>query len=879
MKSLPRSRFFSLLLAAGLTGATLVALDTAPAVATFTPPPGCVLTTSTHVSCTWNRPGGAGSFSVTVPLGTTSVNVTAIGQRGFDAATGGAVGGAASYVMATLPVTAGQGIDGVFRTDGGAGSNGAGNGGGSARVSRQGIEVVVAGGGGGAGNGATGPIGARAGGNGGGSPGGQGEPGVNLTGAAPGSEPQGGGGAGQLDNGTGGRGSLTSGCQGFAGTAGSTTLGGNGGLSLGGGGGGGWRGGGGGGGAAFVTNATSYCDTGAGGGGGGSLTQTGGSIRRATAAESTSRITVDFDLHGFALATSSLDFETVKVGTVSSSLTAILRNTGEGPLVPSPSTITGPFQRTDGCTGTTLAPGAECSIQVRFAPTTSGVASGVLSLPSDATNGTKVVTLTGTGGLPAGNVSPSSITFPSTGVGDTSSSQPVALTNTGNASMSVGTVSFAGANAADFVKSADSCQNSLLPAGASCTVDVSFRPTAGGSRTTMLRFVTDAAGSPHTATLNGTGLAPAISTPPSVAFGNQALGSSATAGLLITNNGDGPLTVSGLSVVSGSSDFAIGNTCVTTIQAHSSCNAVVTFQPMAKGARNGIVHVTSNGGTRDVPLSGTGFATTTVVFRGPGTYYTPADDATATIAVADQGYLAQYYVKVTNNGPTATAYNFALAGSGASANAQVSIKGGATLPVDGTGAWTTPVIAAGGYKEFAVKVTPNSAGQTISNVMVSVRHPNGAVTSRFFTETNTDAPAKGTDGFGLFARAGSQRWIGGTFDGQTTTSNSLALNQSVIYTARIRNDGTTAHPITFSLLGGTNACWTRVVKVGTADITSAAVGAGYLSKTLSPAQYVDVKVTVKRVATTGCSGITFTARTMDNGVVQHFSRLLANPKA
>jgi hypothetical protein len=881
MKPLPRSRSISLLLAAGLTGAALVALDPAPAAATFTPPPGCVLTTSTHVTCTWLRPSPAGSFSVSIPLGTTSVDILAIGQHGLPAATGTAVGGHGAVVTATVPAVGGETFDAFFPSDGGTGDNGGGSGGASTRVARQGTEVVVAAGGGGAGNGASGTIGARSGGD-GGDPGGQGKPGVDLTGVgAVLDPPQGGGGGGLLVNGPGGRGAQSSGCTGFAGTAGSTSIGGGGGLSLGGGGGAGVHGGGGGGGAAFVTNETDYCDTGAGGGGGGSLTQNGGSIRVATDAESTAKVVLQFDLRGYAVAGTSLDFGTVKVGQTSSDLTVTLRNLGAGPMVPSTSTITGPFQRTDGCAGITLASGAECNIQVRFTPTTTGSASGVLSIPSNASNGTRVVSLIGTGGLPTASVSPATITFPNTAVGTTSSSQPVALTNTGTASMSIGTVSVAGANAADFVKSADSCQGSLLPAGASCTTQVSFRPTAGGARTATLRFTTDAAGSPHTATLNGTGLAtPTISTPSSLAFGDQGLGATgAPKNLVISNTGTGPLVISGASIISGASDFAIGNSCITTIQAGSSCTATLSFRPMAKGARTGILRITSNAGNRDVALSGTGVATTTVVFRGPGSYYTPADDATATIAVADQGYTAQYYVKVTNTGATATSYTFALAESGASANALVSIKGGATLPVDGSGNWTTPVIGAGSFREFAVKVTPSSAGQTISNVMVSVRHPNGAVTSRFFTETNTDAPAKGTDGFGLFARAGSQRWIGGSLDGQTTTSNSLALNQAVTYTARIRNDGTTAHPIGFGLLGGTNACWTRVVKVGIADVTSAAVGAGYLSKTLSPGQYVDVKVTVKRVATTGCSGIVFTAQTRDNGVVQHFSRLLANPKA
>lgn len=761
-------------LVVALAAASLAVIGSAgPAEAVWTPPAGCSISASSHVTCQWNKPAGTASYAVTVPTGTTTVAIMALGQRGGAAAVGGATGGRADVVTGTTAVTGGEVLTVSFPDDGGSGNGGGGNGGDSARVSRAGTALVIAAGGGGAGNGGASIYGSGPGGN-GGDAGAAGAPGIDLAnGATP---PTGGGGAGTSIPGTGGSpGSGGLECSGGPGSSGSTTAGGGGGFNYGGGGGGGLRGGGGGGGAGSHSFAGD-CHSGAGGGGGSSLVPSGGSRRLATTFETTSLVRLEFDLHSIAqVSAPGLAFNNVIVGQTSPSQTVTLTNTGDGPLVPGTSSVTGPFQRTDGCVGLTVPSGGSCTIQVRFTPTTTGLASGVLTIPSNATNGTRTVSL------------------------------------------------------------------------------------------------------------SGNGVAPVLSAPTSLAFGDQVLGgTSSPKSLVISNTGDASLVVNSVNVLgSHAADFVIGNACVTTIAPGASCTATVSFRPMAKGARTATVRITSNApaGTHNVSLSGNGVATTATLFRGPGTYYTAADEATATIAVADHGNVAQYFVKVTNTGTTATSYNFVLGKSGTPSNAQVNIKGGAILPLDANGNWITPVIQPGKYREFAVKVTPNGTGQSISKVQIALRHPNGALATRSFSETNTDAPLKGTDGFGLFARAGSQRWIGGSFDGQITTAASLALNQTATFTTRLRNDGTAARSMEYAVLGTPTPCWTRVVKVGTVDITAAATGAGYVTKTLNPGQYLDVKVLVKRVAAAGCSGIAFTAVTRDAGTTKHFSHLLSNPKA
>ena len=95
--------------------------------------------------------------------------------------------------------------------------------------------------------------------------------------------------------------------------------------------------------------------------------------------------------------------------------------------------------------------------------------------------------------------SASSLSFGSQTVGATSGAQSVTLTNSGNAAASVSSIAASG----DFAQS-NNCGSSIA-AGASCTVNVTFTPTAGGARSGSLSIASNAPGSPITVALSGTG--------------------------------------------------------------------------------------------------------------------------------------------------------------------------------------------------------------------------------------------------------------------------------------------------------------------------------------------------------------------------------------
>jgi Abnormal spindle-like microcephaly-assoc'd, ASPM-SPD-2-Hydin len=102
-------------------------------------------------------------------------------------------------------------------------------------------------------------------------------------------------------------------------------------------------------------------------------------------------------------------------------------------------------------------------------------------------------------------LSPASLNFGSVTRQATPVPQRVTVTNTGTAVLTITRIAIGGANPGDFAIAANRCGNTL-PAGASCTVDVTFRPTALGARSGTLAITDNAAGSPQTAALTGTGV-------------------------------------------------------------------------------------------------------------------------------------------------------------------------------------------------------------------------------------------------------------------------------------------------------------------------------------------------------------------------------------
>src|SRR5919205_2612038 len=99
---------------------------------------------------------------------------------------------------------------------------------------------------------------------------------------------------------------------------------------------------------------------------------------------------------------------------------------------------------------------------------------------------------------PAVALTPTSLTFGAQAIGTTSAPQSITVTNTGNASLFINSAATRGANPLDFTQVSDGCSGLTLAAGASCSVSISFSPTASGTRSATFTLTDNAAGSPQT---------------------------------------------------------------------------------------------------------------------------------------------------------------------------------------------------------------------------------------------------------------------------------------------------------------------------------------------------------------------------------------------
>lgn len=197
------------------------------------------------------------------------------------------------------------------------------------------------------------------------------------------------------------------------------------------------------------------------------------------------------------LSASNLLFGNVAVGTTSAAKNVILTNTGTATLSISGMTVTGPFAETNTCGSIVLA-GKKCTISVTFSPTTSGSATGVVTITDNASNSPQTISLTGSGVADV-TLSPGAITFTSQTVGNTSNPISVTLTNNLPTTLAITSVAVSG----DFAQT-NTC-GTAVAGKAKCTISVTFTPTVVGKRSGTLTVTDSAGNSPQTANLTGTG--------------------------------------------------------------------------------------------------------------------------------------------------------------------------------------------------------------------------------------------------------------------------------------------------------------------------------------------------------------------------------------
>ncbi len=204
---------------------------------------------------------------------------------------------------------------------------------------------------------------------------------------------------------------------------------------------------------------------------------------------------------------SSLSFPNTTQGASSASQTLTVISSGNATLHISAVSLAGPnpsdFSFTNNCAAP-LAPSSNCTISVVFSPTASGQRTADLLITDDAPGSPQSITLSGTGITlaPALTLSPSAPSFPVTTQGISSAAQTLTVTNSGNAALTISSMSLGGADPLDF-SSTSNC-TAPVAVGSSCTISLVFNPLASGQRAASLLISDNVPGSPQTVSLNAT---------------------------------------------------------------------------------------------------------------------------------------------------------------------------------------------------------------------------------------------------------------------------------------------------------------------------------------------------------------------------------------
>lgn len=310
---------------------------------------------------------------------------------------------------------------------------------------------------------------------------------------------------------------------------------------------------------------------------------------------------------------SNLNFGSVTVST-STTQSVTLASTGTSAVTVNSASITGAgFSIVGGSFPLTLNPTQTVTLQVQFQPASAGAVAGQLAISSNSVSGGAIaVALTGTGVTAADpqlTVSIASLSFGNVTV-NSSMMQSVTLKSTGTSSVTVNSVSIAGAG---FTILAGSFPVALNP-GQSVTLQVQFLPASAGAAAGELTINSNStSGNAAIVTLNGTGVTANPQLTVSVAsleFGSVTLNTSTTQSVTLTSTGTSAVTVNSLSI-SGGGFSILGGSFPLTLNPNQTATLQIQFLPTSAGAVAGQLTINSNsasGSVATVVLSGTGAA-------------------------------------------------------------------------------------------------------------------------------------------------------------------------------------------------------------------------------------------------------------------------------
>jgi hypothetical protein len=466
---------------------------------------------------------------------------------------------------------------------------------------------------------------------------------------------------------------------------------------------------------------------------------------------------------------SSVGFGATALGASTAPQTVTVQNTGTVPMqlgvhlrASYPGETPSDFPETTNC-GSSLAPGASCTITVSFAPGPPSpvcvalqgcdptTRSAHVLISNNAPQGAQSL---GVGGLAtvgaSFNFAPNPIVFPAQTAGTSSAALYAQAGSTGDSPLIVGNIALSGPNASDFSLTltgvgGPDCISAPVPAGSLCSLEVTFSPPANatGTRNATLTFTDNAGDSPQaipiTATVasaNFLNLSP-LTLAPSFPV---AIGTSVNAALDIQNPSPTTAVQVTALVLSGASsaDYtATPENCGTngalpmTIPPNGTCYVYVAFNPAAgaSGTRPATLTVQTTPAAIGLPtISLVGDAITN---SQPGIKVQQFPDPLnfGGLQVGETSNPASVLLNIYNNYPIPCASSATSCGaplvisSIAAGLSDYTIANAGTLPCN-----TFPVtMAIGDVCTIALVFKPAAVGSRNTTLTIQSNDPQGAV--------------------------------------------------------------------------------------------------------------------------------------------------------
>jgi hypothetical protein len=243
--------------------------------------------------------------------------------------------------------------------------------------------------------------------------------------------------------------------------------------------------------------------------------------------------------------------------------------------------------------------------------------------------------------------------------------------------------------------------------------------------------------------------------------------------------------------------------------------------------------------------------------KGPGSVY--SGTYTYAAEAVGAGSTDQFQLQVVNTGTEVAQYRIHVLHDGPQASSGLYTGSLALTPLAaGPDGYYTAPIAPGKTQSFTLKVVV-AAGtpQASINNYVYLNATDGTDLGWVTARTEIKAPTYGTTAIDLFAKQGSQAYVGGSVIGQITSSPATSVGGSAAYTVKLQNDGTVPGPISASISPRSEDCTSVVVKDGTADVTAALLNGTYVTPTLAVHSARTLAVTIKRVGGASCEPLDY----------------------